>query len=101
MQSGGFLTSRSANRIIPETAYKTLFFRLSKMKGIKMKIEQQFETEIFINEAESITIKQNKWPEDDQLIVISYEYLTQVINELKSLRAELRLIRRGANDTQF
>ena len=33
MQSGGFLVSRSANRSNPETAYKTLFFRLSKMKG--------------------------------------------------------------------
>lgn len=36
MQSGGFLTSRSANRSNPETAYKTLFFVYRKMKGIEM-----------------------------------------------------------------
>lgn len=67
-----------------------------------MKIDRQDETEIFINEGGSITIKQNAWPEDDQLIVISYEYLTQVINELKSLRADLRENRKEkTNDTQL
>lgn len=90
MQSGGFLVSRSANRSNPETAYKTLFFRLSKSERHQMKIEQQFETEVFINASGSITIKQDQWPEETQIITIQLCNVDLVISELKTLKKELK-----------
>ena len=55
-----------------------------------MKIEQQFETEIFINQGGSITIKQNQWPDEDQIITIQLCNVDLIINGLKKAKAELK-----------
>lgn len=55
-----------------------------------MKIEQQFETEVFINANGSITIKQDQWPEETQIITIQLCNVDLVISELKKLKKELK-----------
>lgn len=55
-----------------------------------MKIEQQFETEVFINANGSITIKQDQWPEETQIITIQLCNIDLVISELKKLKKELK-----------
>lgn len=55
-----------------------------------MKIEQQFETEVFINANGSITIKQDQWPEETPIITIQLCNVDLVISELKKLIKELK-----------
>lgn len=55
-----------------------------------MKIEQQFETEVFINGNGSITIKQDQWPEENQIITIQLCNVDLVVSELKKLKKELK-----------
>ena len=67
-----------------------------------MKIEHQDETEIFINQGGSITIKQNQWPEDDAIITIQLHHIDMVISELKLLKKELKEIKKEqGHDSQL
>lgn len=67
-----------------------------------MKIEHQDETEIFINQGNSITIKQKQWPEDDAIITIQIYHIDAVIAELKNLKKELKELKKELiNDSQL
>ena len=67
-----------------------------------MKIEHQYETEIFINQGGSITIKQKQWPEDHAIITNQLHHIDMVITELKLLKKELKEIKKEqGHDSQL